>query len=304
MVDIICLGEPMVEFNQRPDGLLAQGFGGDTSNAAISAARQGASTGYVTRIGNDHFGDLIVELWREEGIEVTHVLRDNNAPTGIYFVTHDQNGHHFSYYRKHSAASRLTPDDLAEDYIAKARVLHVSAISQAISDSAASTVRRAIELANKHGTRVSYDTNLRLNLWPIETAREVIHAAMSCCQVALPSYDDATILTGLDDANAIVDFYLDLGAETVALKQGGKGVIVATPDERLSIPVCAVDSIDANAAGDTFAGAFLAALCRDMTPFAAAQYANAAAALSTTRSGAVTSIPHRHEVETFVNANN
>lgn len=296
-MDIVSLGEPMLEFNQQPDGQYRQGFGGDTSNAAISAARQGARVGYLTRLGADHFGDAFIDLWQSEGIDTSQVIRDPDYPTGIYFVTHDENGHHFSYRRSNSAATRMHPGDFSADYIASAKILHVSAISQAISASAADTVFDAIEIARENDTKVAYDTNLRLSLWPERRARAVIHEAMRACHIALPSYDDATVLTGLEMPQDIVDFYLDLGAEVVVLKLGAKGCLVGKPEGSTAIEGMQVSSIDANAAGDTFAGAFLAETARGRNYHGAAHYANTAAALSTQRQGAVTSIPSRDEVE-------
>ena len=300
MIDLLCLGEPMVEFNQRPDGLFTQGFGGDTSNCAISAARQGANVGYITRIGDDQFGDELLQLWKREGIDTYHVIRDENQATGIYFVTHDQSGHHYQYYRKHSAAASITSADLDETYIAQAKILHVSAISQAISDPAAETVRAAIDIAKKHQTRVAYDTNLRLNLWSADKARSVVHEAMSHCDIALPSYDDATVLTGLTEPNAIVDFYLKLGAKDVVLKRGAQGVIVANHEQRKTIPGQPFATIDSNGAGDTFAGAFHARLSSGDTVFDAAEYANIAAGLSTTQSGAVAAIPTNEQTQRHI----
>ena len=299
-LDLVCLGEPMVEFNELQSGHFVKGVGGDTSNCAVSAARQGARVGYITSIGQDPFGDSLIRLWRQEGIDVTYITRSDRAPTGIYFVTHDDAGHHFTYYRKGSAASGMTPNQLVDQSIGNARLLHVSAISQAISESASDTVMAAIEIASRLGTQVSYDTNLRLNLWPLERARDVIHEAMSRCQIALPSYDDACVLSGETDPDRIVDFYLDLGPETVVLKLGARGVKIHDLGGRVDIPGCPVDAIDANAAGDTFAGAFLAYYSRSGEAVAAARYANLAAALSTTRSGAVSSIPRRAEVENFI----
>ena len=297
MTEIICLGEPMVEFNQNPDGRFSQGFGGDTSNCAISAARQGANVSYATKIGSDQFGDQLIDLWKSEGVNTDLVIRDPDFPTAVYFVTHDQSGHHYTYYRKHSAVSQIKPDDLPEPAIANARLLHVSAISQAISESAADTVLAAIEIANRNQTTVAYDTNLRLNLWSLDRAKSVIHEAMAQCQIALPSYDDATLLTGFTEPDDIVDFYLKLGASIVVLKNGSQGVIVATPEVRRAIPAIKVDFVDANGAGDTFAGAFHAAMSLGKDHFDAAAYANTAAGLSTTRPGAVTAIPHKTEVE-------
>nr|WP_319391127.1 sugar kinase [uncultured Cohaesibacter sp.] len=300
MPDILCLGEPMLEFNQQPDGNYMPGHGGDTSNCAIAAARQGASVGYVTNLGADAFGNSFMKLWSEEGIDTSCVKQVDDAHTGIYFVTHDEDGHHFSYFRAGSASSRMQLEDLPLDAIRKGKILHVSGISQAISASAADTVFSAIETAQSAGLQVSYDTNLRLKLWPLERARAIIHAGMSQCDIALPGLDDARQLTGLEEPDAIVDFYLNLGASIVALTLGAEGTLVATPQERRQIKGRSVKAVDATAAGDTFDGAFLARLVAGDSPFDAARYANAAAALSTQNYGAVEAMPRKQAVEAFL----
>lgn len=304
MPDILCLGEPMLEFNQQPAGadgrrMYLEGFGGDTSNAAIAAARSGASAGYVTAIGCDGPGDAFLALWKREGVDAATVKRDPDAPTGIYFVTHDDRGHHFSFYRTGSAASRFRPEDVPEDAIRGAKVLHLSGISQAISASACDAGFRAMEVAKAAGVAVSYDTNLRLRLWPAARAAAVIHAAIGMADIALPSLDDATALTGLTDPDAVADFYLRL-APLVLLKCGKAGAIVATREGRTRIPGVAVQAVDATGAGDTFAGAFLARHVAGDDPVTAARYANAAAALSTTGFGAVAPIPRAEAVRALL----
>lgn len=299
-LDILCLGEPLLEFNQQPDGTYLPGHGGDTSNCAIAAARQGARVGYVTHIGADAFGDSFMELWQAEGISTGTVRRVPEAQTGIYFVTHGPDGHQFSYFRAGSASSQMRPEDLPGTALRAAGILHVSGISQAISDSAADTVFAAIDQVRQAGGRVSYDTNLRLKLWPLERARAITHAAMALCDIALPGLEDAEQLTGLRAPDAIADFYLALGARIVALTLGADGTLVATPDARKRVPGRRVAAVDATAAGDTFDGAFLARLSIGDDPFAAARYANAAAALSTLGYGAVAPMPHRAAVEAFL----
>ncbi len=300
MPDIVCLGEPMMEFNQQADGRYLPGHGGDTSNCAIAAARQGADAGYLCHVGADPFGDSFMALWAAEGVDASRVKRDPDAPTGIYFVTHSDAGHQFSYYRAGSAASRMTPEDLPADYIAGAKILHASGISQAISQSAADSVFAAIEIARANGVTVSYDTNLRLRLWPLERARAIIHAGVARAQIALPGLDDAEQLTGLSDPEAIADFYLGLGVEIVALTLGAAGTLVATRDARRTIAGRRVKAVDATGAGDTFDGAFLAEIAAGRDPFTAAAYANAAAALSTQGYGAVAPMPRRDQVDAFL----
>lgn len=298
--EILCLGEPLLEFNQQPDGNYLPGHGGDTSNVAIAAARLGAKVGYVTHIGADAFGDSFLRLWQGEGVDCSTVVRSAAAHTGIYFVTHTDQGHEFSYFRAGSASSRLSPQDLPTAALTSAKILHVSGISQAISESAADAVFDAISIVRNAGGRVSYDTNLRLKLWPLERARAVTHSAMAQCDIALPGLEDAVQLTGLDDPDDIVRFYLDLGPDLVALTLGARGTLVATRDARELVPVRAVTAVDATAAGDTFDGAFLCRLIEGDTPFEAARYANAAAALATLGYGAVAPMPTRDAVEAFL----
>ena len=304
MADILCLGEPMLEFNAQQPGadgrrLYLEGHGGDTSNAAIAAARAGASVGMLTALGEDGPGESFMQLWAQEGVDTAHVIRNPAAPTGIYFVTHDARGHHFSFYRTGSAASLYRPEDVPEAAIRGAKYLHLSGISQAISTSACDAAFRAMEMARAADTRISYDTNLRLRLWPAARAAAVIHAAMAMADIALPSLEDAMALTGLQKPDDICDFYLRL-APLVVLKCGAEGAILATREARHRLPAHKVAAVDATGAGDCFAGNFLARLLAGDAPLQAVRYANAAAALSTTGYGAVAPLPRPDAVRALL----
>jgi 2-dehydro-3-deoxygluconokinase len=296
---IVSIGEPLIEFNRPKEGdgrTWLQGFGGDSQNVAIAAARQGASAGYLTSVGQDWMGDAFLDLWKSENVDASQVTRHPTAPTGVSFVTHGPSGHKFDYLRKGSAASLMTPAGIPAAYIAGARILHVSAIGQAISTDARAACDRAIEVARQAGVKVSYDTNLRLRLWDLETAREKIHATVARCDILLPSLDDSQQLTGLQAPDEIADFYLKLGAPMVALKMASEGALLARPGNKIRISPHKVAAVDATGAGDTFDGAFLARLLAGDDVAAAARYANVAAALSTQGYGAVTPIPRKDEV--------
>ena len=296
---MLALGEAMVEYNQAGHGggrTYLQGFGGDTSNFAIAAARQGARAGYVSAVGADEHGRLLRGLWEAEGVDHSAVRTDPAAPTGVYFVRHDASGHQFDFLRAGSAASRMQPQDLPRERIAAARVLHLSGISLAISASARDTCHTAVGIARAAGVQVSFDTNLRLKLWPLEQARAAITDMLRLCDVALPSLDDVAAVSGLRDPDALVDWCLDLGAQTVALKLGGKGALVADARERHRIAPHPCRPVDATGAGDTFGGAFVARLLAGDSLEAAARYAGVAAALSTEGYGAVEPIPRQEQV--------
>jgi 2-dehydro-3-deoxygluconokinase len=300
--DLVCMGEPLIEFNQTRSGEPSYlfGFGGDTSNCAIAAARQGARVGYLTALGQDGFGDAFVELWESEGVDYSNVLRLATAPTGVYFVRHGAAGHEFTYLRAGSAASRLAPHDVPHDYIARARILHVSGISLAISATACDAVLAAIEIARAAGVQVSFDTNLRLRLWPLPRARAIIAATAAMSDILLPGLDDVRQLLGLEDPDAIADHYLARGVRLVVLTLGAEGALVATAEQRARLAAHPVEAVDATGAGDTFDGAFLAEYLRTDDPFAAARWANAAAAIATTGFGAVAPMPKRPAVDAFL----
>jgi len=298
MAEILSFGEPLAEFNQTQAGSAAWrlGYGGDTSNFCIAAARQGASVDYISATGDDRFGQGLRDLWQAEGVGHSHVRTDAQAPTGVYFVSHDASGHHFDYLRAGSAASRYVPAYLPGQAIASARALHLSGISLAISQDACDAGLEAMAQARAAGVMVSFDTNLRLRLWPLARARAVMREALRLCDLCLPSWDDITAVLDCHEPDAILDTLLDCGIELVALKMGVRGCYVATPESRILVPPHAVDAVDATGAGDCFGGAFVARLVAGDDAVAAARYANVAAALSTTGYGAIASIPRPEAV--------
>lgn len=298
-IDLLCIGEPLGEFNatRAEAGTFRFGHGGDTSNCAVAAARQGLRVAYAGALGEDMAGRSIRALWASEGVDDACVSTHASAPTGLYFVDHGPSGHVFSYLRAGSAASLYGPGDLPRDLIASVRIVQASGISQAISGSAADAVFEAFALAREHGVLTAYDTNLRLKLWPLARARAIIHAACAMADIVLPGLDDAKLLTGLEDPDAIADVYLRMGAQVVALTLGHEGSLVATPQRRERLVPIAVDAVDATGAGDCYDGAFLAEYIRTGDAFVAGAYANVAAALSTQGFGAVAPLPRRADVE-------
>ncbi|TMH67353.1 MAG: sugar kinase [Betaproteobacteria bacterium] len=301
-LDIVALGEAMIEFNQTNADARAyvQGFGGDTSNALIAAVRQGAKGGYITKLGDDTFGRMLLQLWHDEDVDTEGVAIDAAAPTGTYFVNHGTHGHTFSYLRAGSAASQIRPTDVPAALVERARILHVSGISQAISASATDTVFHAINVARAAQIKVSYDPNLRLKLWPIDRARAIICATIPLTDYFLPSLDDVRLVCGGDDPAAILNWCQRLGARTVVLKMGKEGSWVSKGEARTRIMAYPVEAVDATGAGDCFDGSLLARFAAGDDVVTAARWASAAAALTTTGYGAVAPLPTADRVAHFL----
>jgi 2-dehydro-3-deoxygluconokinase len=241
-------------------------------------------------------------VWRAEGVDTSGVAVDPAAHTGVYFVSHGPQGHAFSYLRAGSAASRMRPADLPLELLREARFVHASGISMAISASAADAVLAAFEAARAAGAKLSFDSNLRLKLWPLARARAMISAAAAHADYFFTSVDDARALGGLREPEALIDWAHRLGAKNVLLMCGAEGALASDGAKRERIAGFKVEAVDATGAGDCFCGATLARLALGDSLFVAARYGNAAAALKTTGFGAVAPLPRPEAVRRLLGA--
>lgn len=304
-MDIVSLGEPMIEFSATTLGhlkdvaLFQRGWGGDTSNMALAAARLGRRVGYITKIGDDAFGQCFLQVWRREGVDTSRVIVEKGGFTGIYFIAY-ANGHEFTYYRKGSSASHISADEIDYGYIGSSRIFHSSGISQAISDSSREAVFRAMKTAKKKGVLVSYDPNVRLKLWPLKKAKTVITRAIGLADIVFPSMEDASILFSSNHARDVARRFMELGPSTTVVKLGARGCVVATKEEIFETPGFEVGVVDATGAGDAFDAGFLSGILEGWDVRRCAKFANAVGALTTTGKGAVGPTPRRRAVDSFL----
>lgn len=297
--DIFCLGEPMVEFvrDGGPESdLYKAGVGGDTSNAAISAARQGLKVGYLTALGQDTFADRILAVLDREGIECRFVCQKAEYPTGMYIIDPDPAERHFTYFRAGSASSMYACSDLPGAELERAKVLHVSGITLAVSETLRASAFAAMRRMRSAGRAVSYDTNLRLKLWDAETARQVTAQAAALASIVITSVEDSEILTGLNDPEKILSHYRDHGAEIAILTLGADGAVLSSGGEVHRIDPAPASPVDSTGAGDSFAGAFLAWWQETGDPVKAARLSAIVAAGTVSGLGAIEPIPRREAV--------
>ncbi|MDE0200911.1 MAG: sugar kinase [Rhodospirillaceae bacterium] len=308
MPDLIAIGEPLVELAAESAGRLGDvdrfryGWGGDTANFVLAAVRLGGACGYVTRVGRDAFGDAFVAMLETNGVDASRVIFDEEHHTGLYFVTYTgERRHRFDYVRRGSAASHLTGADIDPDYVASARVLHVSGISQAISRSCAEAARVAMEIARKAGTTVSYDANVRPALGTQEALRDNFEAALALADVVFLSEEDAAHLFGEGPLEDVLDRVLGERPRLAVVKLGADGcVIKSDAGERLHVPAWRIEAVDATGAGDAFSAGFVLSLLRDAELAEAGRYANAVGALTATGVGAIAPQPSYTEITAFM----
>ncbi|WP_338555215.1 sugar kinase [Paenibacillus sp. KS-LC4] len=278
--DIITFGESMALFMPQEHKAierattLEQGFGGAESNVAIGLSRLGSSVGWFGALGNDPFGRIILKTLRGEGVDVTRVRLSDEAPTGMMFRETVAGRMAVHYYRKHSAASRMEPEHLDEAYIQGAKLLHVTGITAALSDSCRRTVRRAIDIAKDAGVKVSFDPNLRLKLWSIEEAREVLLPFAADADYFLPGWDELMLLYSTNSYEVVKQKLLELDAVTI-IKGKDDATIVLEGSEETAVPFYKAEKvIDTVGAGDGFCAGFLAGIMKGMTPVEAVKLAS------------------------------
>jgi 2-dehydro-3-deoxygluconokinase len=300
-MDVVVIGEPLVEFSADLPLTEAEtfrlSFSGDALNAAVAAAAAGARVALVARIGEDELGARLVRFAALHGVN-TQWMRPGPGATGAYAVGADPSGERaFAYFRQGSAASRLTPDDVDDSPIREARVVLLSGVTAAVSESCARAVRRAAVLASG---RVVYDPNYRARLTTAQAAREVLAAVAPHAALLTPSCPgDSTALLDTDDPVAAARAARRLGAAAVAITRGGEGVLLDSGSGApLAVPaVPAATVVDQTGAGDNFAGALAAWLARGAGLAEAVRAGTAAAAVSLGGQGGTGRVASRQEIE-------
>ncbi|RXJ02108.1 sugar kinase [Anaerobacillus alkaliphilus] len=309
-MDVVTIGETMVLFTPEDSPLMryshsySRKFGGAETNVAIGLTRLGHSTGWISKVGNDEFGKAMVSFIRGEGVDTSQVKTDPHAPTGLYFKeVRSGEDVRVQYYRSGSAASKLTVNDLNEEYIAKAKYLHLTGITPALSDSCYEAILKAIAFAKKHKVTVIFDPNLRRKLWSEEKARSVLLEIAGLVDIILPGVDEGKFMFGESDPVKLGRLFLAQGADLVVLKVGSKGAYYFTRNSFQLVsgfPVKKV--IDPVGAGDGFAAGLISGLLEGLTVELAVQRGNAVGAIATQIPGDFEGLPDREELERFIHA--
>ncbi|WP_218010910.1 sugar kinase [Herbidospora mongoliensis] len=299
-MDVVVAGEPLVEFSaDRPlteAETFRLSFSGDALNVAVAAAAAGARTALVALLGADEFGERLKRFAAGHGVD-TRWLTVGPGPTGAYVVGADPSGERaFAYLRQGSAASRLTPEDLAAGPAGDARVLVLSGITAALSVSCDRAVRAAAATATG---QVVYDANFRARLTGPEAAADTLRAVAPCAAlVKLSAPADSLALLGTGDPEETVRRMRRLGAASVAVTLGAEGVLLAEGDTLHEIPaVPAPVVVDQTGAGDNFTGALAAWLARGASLPEAVRAGTAAASLSLAGRGGTGRVAAAAEIE-------
>lgn len=314
MADLVALGELLIDLVADANGVSiaeAKRFmaapGGAPANVAVGAARLGTSAAFLGMVGDDPFGHKLAGVLLDEGIDITGLAFDPDARTALAFVSLAAGGEpEFTFYRHPSADMLYRAEQVDESLIRSARILHFGSISL-IGEPVRSATLKAAAVARDAGVLLSFDPNLRLPLWSGESeAREGLLLGWGMSQLIKVSEEELEFLTGDTDIEAARTI-MHAEQELLLITRGRNGADFLTRTGQGRVPGFEVEAVDTTGAGDAFVAAMLSALVarpdlpgRTEDLRAAVRRANGYAALTTTRRGAIPSLPRGPELERFL----
>lgn len=309
-MDILAIGEILIDLTQT--GTDAKGIpqfaanpGGAPANLAVAAARLGARTAFIGKVGADAFGAYLTSVLQENGVDVSGIAVDPEDPTTVAVVSVDAAGERsFSFYRKANADVKLSAADIPDQALQSARMVHFGSVSLTADPSRSATLD-AVRRAKASGAVITYDPNYRANLWPdVDTAVAQMKAPLDLVDILKVSDEELPLLTGTADCEAGTAQLAAHGIGLIFVTQGPDGVFYRMGSQTGHVPGVPCTVGDTNGAGDTFFGAALSRLCKeDLAALTADKleailaFANKAASITTSRHGAIPAMPTLAEVE-------
>ena len=269
MNKLYSIGELLIDFQSVGTGSLkdteqfVKKAGGAPANVCAQAAKLGCQTVYLTKVGDDGFGDFLIESIKEVGIDTRYVLKDKNYNTSLAFVSFQANGEReFSFYRKNAADLNFTKEDFEKVKFEKDDILEFGSVALQ-SEVAKDTHRYLIKKAQESGSIIAFDPNLRLNLWDNhEELKDVVNEFMKYADVMKIGKDELEFVKGNDLDRAIKELFKG-NLKVLLLTDGAKGAEVYVNDKVYHCPGYKVKTVDTTGAGDSCFGAFLACLLKN-----------------------------------------
>lgn len=312
MFDVVALGELLIDFtenglNDAGNPVLTANPGGAPCNVLAMLQKLGRKTAFIGKVGRDAFGDFLTATVEEQGICTKNLLKDEKVPTTLAFVhTAPDGDRSFSFYRNPGADMMLREKDIDYSVIDDSKLFHFGTLSMTDSEVEKATVA-ALDYAKKKGKLISFDPNLRPLLWDdMEHAKRMMIYGIEHCDILKIADDEICFLTGCDSVEAAVKAFTEKYSVKLACVTLGKNGSIALYAGRqvTAAPFIREDTIETTGAGDTFMACVINYCLEngldnltDEMLHEMLRFANAAAALITTRKGALKVMPERAEIE-------
>ena len=301
-IDIAIIGECLIELSANGSladtSTLNKYFGGDTVTTAVAIARLGGNTTYLTKVGNDGFSEFILSSLQKENID-TSLIKSNDEQNGMYIVSHTLDNKEVLYYKRKTAATKLSIEDFTEESIKKLKLVYSTGVVQSLSASSRELIRESFKIAKEQDVLTAYDPNYTSCFMNSSDTKELFEEIIDFTDIIFLSLkNDAVKLYEVESVDKIMNYMWDRGVKIVVIKShvdkgyytGYKGDISFTEFYNTQ------KAIDTTASGDVFNGAFLHSLINGYTPSDAAKFASVVSGLQTQNYGAIQSIPYKEAV--------
>ena len=265
MKKIFAIGEALIDFIPSEKGCQLKDVisfervaGGAPANVCAAIAKLGGNAGFITKLGQDAFGDYIIEVLKAAGVECKHILRTNKANTGLAFVSLKEDGNRdFSFYRNPSADLLLEADEIEKQWFEDCYGLHFCSVD--LVDSPMKYAhKKAIDYTVAHGGVVSFDPNVRLPLWESEEAcRAAILEFLPYAHIIKISDEELEFITGYKEIEEALPKLFEGNAQIIIYTKGGDGAEIYTRTTKVYVEGNKLKVVDTTGAGDSFIGAFL-----------------------------------------------
>ncbi len=308
--DVIALGELLIDFtmngqSEQGNNLFEACPGGAPCNVLALLNKMGKKTAFVGKVGKDQFGTLLRNTISEAGIDASHLVTDEEVNTTLAFVhTFPDGDREFSFYRNPGADMMLHEDEVDEEFVKDTRIFHFGTLSMT-HDGVRAATKKAVSAAKEGGCLISFDPNLREPLWSsLDLAKEQMEYGFSMCDILKISDNEIQFVSGKEDYDEGIAYLQEkYKIPLILLTMGKDGSRAYYKGMRVERPGFSVRTIETTGAGDTFGGSSLTYLLEhDFGSLTEEQlgemltFANAAAAIVTTKKGAIKAMPKREEV--------
>lgn len=308
--DVIALGELLIDFtmngqSEQGNNMFEACPGGAPCNVLALLNKMGKKTAFIGKVGKDQFGALLRDTITEAGIDASNLMVDENVNTTLAFVhTFPDGDREFSFYRNPGADMMLTADEVNPEVVKDTKVFHFGTLSMT-HEGVREATKKAVETAKANGCLVSFDPNLRPPLWSsLDLAKEQMEYGFGKCDILKISDNEIQFVSGKEDYDEGIAYLQETyNIPLILLTMGKDGSRAYYKDIRVERPGFSVKAIETTGAGDTFCGSSLNYLVdHDFENLTEEQlgemltFANAAAALVTTKKGAIKAMPVKEEV--------
>lgn len=308
--DVIALGELLIDFtmngqSEQGNNMFEACPGGAPCNVLALLNKMGKKTAFIGKVGKDQFGALLRDTITEAGIDASNLMVDENVNTTLAFVhTFPDGDREFSFYRNPGADMMLTADEVNPEVVKDTKVFHFGTLSMT-HEGVREATKKAVETAKANGCLVSFDPNLRPPLWSsLDLAKEQMEYGFGKCDILKISDNEIQFVSGKEDYDEGIAYLQETyNIPLILLTMGKDGSRAYYKGMRVKRPGFSVKAIETTGAGDTFCGSSLNYLVdHDFENLTEEQlgemltFANAAAALVTTKKGAIKAMPVKEEV--------